>query len=183
MDIDRFNLFQEARAFYSEYGFKYIETPWYVSRKSIDLTRPDGVIPHTINYPGWSAYLVGSAEQGFLHIYDQLEKGKPYMSITPCFRDDKEDELHQRYFMKLELFMKGGSYSDCDFFKEEAGAFFQSQGVETYTLRTAEDSYDLITLDSRIELGSYYHREIPNYKWACGTGLAQPRFDIARSKS
>lgn len=131
---------------------------------------------------GWGAYLVGSAEQGFLHIYDQLENSRPYMSITPCFRDDKEDELHQRYFMKLELFMKGGSYSDCDFFKEKAGAFFRSQGVETYTLRTAENSYDLEALGSGIELGSYYHREIPNYKWACGTGLAQPRFDIAKGK-
>lgn len=187
MDIDRFNLFQEARVFYSEYGVKYIETPWIVGELAIQLTIPPESRPHKVKIMNGPqlGFLVASAEQGFLQMAmeGRLDNNKPYMSISPCFRDDQEDELHQEYFMKLELFMLGGSYSDCDFFKKKAFQFFESQGACTYTLRTAENSYDLNHIGTNIELGSYYHREVKNLKWACGTGLAQPRFDIVRSKN
>jgi hypothetical protein len=56
---------------------------------------------------------------------------------------------------------------------------FMNQYARVEVLRT-DQGRDL-TLDG-IEVGSYGYREAGGRKWACGTGLALPRFDVAREK-
>jgi hypothetical protein len=98
------SLFSKAISAYEDLGYKLIEVPWQVDRKTIDITLPPGKIPATVSSGGDTNYLVGSAEQSFIYLALQgkLLPGK-YQALTPCFRDDPEDEWHQKYFMKLEL--------------------------------------------------------------------------------
>lgn len=48
MDIDKFNLFEDARRFYAYHGFGYIETPWIVDWDIIEMTLPEGSNPHAV---------------------------------------------------------------------------------------------------------------------------------------
>lgn len=131
------------------------------------------------NYPG---YLVGSAEQGFLQLMrgGRLISGKKYMSISPCFRDDPVDDWHCQYFTKLELFIPGGDHWARDEIMEAAGAFFISQSVFPEVRTIDDQSYDWEY--NGVELGSYYWRQVGGLKWACGTGLAQPRFNQVKGR-
>jgi len=60
----------EAREYYEEQGFKYVDVPWAVSRKAILLTRPPHITaePMSMTSGGMDFYPVASAEQSFLQM-------------------------------------------------------------------------------------------------------------------
>jgi|SRR6476661_4566127 len=163
-----------ASEFYESRGFKYKDVPWYVSEEISSITKPDWCVDFHIG----DACLVGSAEQSFLSIYEELD-GANYYAITPCFRDEDEiTEFTKIGFMKLELFSKNNFqlqyFLKCarTFFLEEAPFY---SNIECITLGV--DDYDLNY--KGIELGSYNVKRHGNMTWACGTGLAEPRFTAA----
>lgn len=184
-------LLAQAEEFYrSRLGSTYLETSWIVDPEVAGITAPSDEIKCS------RGQLVGSAEQGFLQMLSdedpriEIDKGKYYHSISPCFRDDVVDELHMTHFMKLELIYplpKGGytgMYSVLEEMMKCAGRFFIEVGEITCNVEMTSfnnhaytgDSYDIIGLKSGIELGSYGIRKHGNIRWVYGTGLALPRF-------
>jgi seryl-tRNA synthetase len=97
------HLFSKAITAYEQLGYKLIEVPWLVDQETIKVTLPPQCKPFTVDGCGSLNQLVGSAEQSFIYLALQgkLSNGK-YMALTPCFRDDKEDEWHHKYFLKLK---------------------------------------------------------------------------------
>lgn len=96
-------LLAKALEYYGDLGYQNTTLDWVIPKEYNDITMPpDGTAVTTKD-----GILVGSAEQSFLKaaltdfkwLYDTKAQ-----AITPCFRNDKEDLLHKKYFMKLELF-------------------------------------------------------------------------------
>lgn len=164
----------KALDFYKGLGFRYIEAPWIVSQKAVKATLP-------FNRKGYSTeygMLVGSAEQSFIELLLQGRDLKgSYVAATPCFRDDPEDILHQRYFFKVELFRGTTTLSeaslDCFTLASMAKDFITTLGEHALITQT-DSGYDLEL--NGVELGSYGPREYKGHFWAYGTGLAEPRF-------
>src|SRR5271154_5592967 len=185
----------DAREYYEECGFQYIDVPWAVGRDAILLTRPPQIKGEPFNYEagGITLYPVASAEQSFLQMQiDAIATGKPitgsYCTMTPCFRnEDVLDELHQPYFFKLELISWDKTTSE-DLNKMIAAArlyiehddpdiwvdVIKNNAVDPISVA---QQYDLVGALTKIELGSYGIREHPKVgRWAYGTGLAEPRY-------
>lgn len=184
-----------ACAHYESHGFTTIDVPWVVTPEVSAITSAD------TSYVLRSGHvMVGSAEQSFLQQmispvsgYPEIEHGSAYQAITPCFRGDTPDELHQQQFVKLELF-QSGAYKDellrklvC--VKSLAMSLFEEliqefTGEQRYRLLvsaalTGEDSFDInLSRFNRpsIELGSYGVRTSGDRHWLYATGLALPRF-------
>jgi hypothetical protein len=204
--------FLEAREFYDYHGYKFVDAPWTVGREAILLTRPPAITGEPFSYVagGDTLYPVASAEQSFLQIQmDAVAAGKPitgsYQALTPCFRNEaKLDDLHQPYFMKLELIhwvdAKG------DFTEQEtalhrmvatARRFFEYMYADMHGKKLELDvvvnrelaegdpigvglAFDIQTSRGGIEIGSYGIREQEKVgRWIFGTGLAEPRFSYA----
>lgn len=184
----------EAITHYRRAGYDYVEVPWLVSRESIDVTKP----PHVSSLVAaelsvrtgglgfeWG-HFVGSGEQSFIEIRDKgdLLIGAKRCCATPCFRDEQKlDDLHRRYFFKVELIEVVHPKSDCEPLLERmisiAEAFF-SFYVPIRRVKT-DEGFD-IQLDepkNPVELGSYGVREIKGFKWIYGTGCAEPRLSQA----
>lgn len=166
----------KAVSFYKRRGFKYLEVPWIVGTEAIGVTLPIGRRPTTVH----EGFLVASAEQSFIEIMLQnVPLNSPYVAATPCFRDDPEDLLHQKYFFKVELFSKAVSLeiatASALMMALQAQDFFDTLGEAT-TLRQTEVGFD-VELNG-VELGSYGTREYGGLIWAYGTGIAEPRFSI-----
>ena len=128
--------------------------------------------------------MIGSGEQYFLNeIYNKrLQPGK-YCCATPCFRDDAEDDLHGLYFFKVELI--DTEYQDLNAMITIAQEFFRLEGLETNLVKVKSNHLqrDLVVAGPNIELGSYGVREHPEVgAWTYGTGLAEPRFTIAKDQ-
>ncbi len=168
-----------AQKHYKSFGFKYKDVPWFIEPEISAITKPQWCKDYKLENLG--KVLVGSAEQSFLSEYDELDDGL-YYAITPCFRYElNPDELHKPYFMKLELFSK--DVANLDFILESAKIFYTLEigslhNVERITLGV--DDYDLNY--KGIELGSYNIKQHGDWKWACGTGLAEPRFSAVLEK-
>lgn len=164
----------EAQDYYTEFGYKPIDVPWTVSKLIIDITIPRDNKPAALG----KDYLVGSAEQSFLQLISkkELKPGK-YSALTPCFRDDLEDELHKKYFMKLELINTEINNSENDLFSMlNLSTKFFKRYLDVMSIRTGYKEYDIITSHNQIELGSYGIRYNPLIgTWIFGTGLAEPR--------
>jgi seryl-tRNA synthetase len=114
MEEDSWKRLTAAIGFYTVHGFELIEVPWTVNSVYSSLTKPPGRNDFWLK----DKVLVASAEQAFVQLYDEgkLDPEKFYCALTPCFRDEPVfDELHQLYFMKLELFKV--FKSSADFFK------------------------------------------------------------------
>lgn len=173
--------------FYSQYGFKRIESPWTVTEAASNITKPPGCKDFKLKHED-NKVLVASGEQSFLYLYlkDFLPKGE-FQTVTPCFRHESFDELHKKYFIKNELI-------DTDFSKEKpidklqdmvvhAQRFFQKclGSGEIRVDRTEEFAYDLVHARTNIELGSYGIRECGFLKWVYGTGCAEPRLSYVIS--
>lgn len=160
--------------YYKSKGFQYLEVPWLVPNEIIKIT-----------FPGESGFktelgdLIGSGEQSFLHLQfnNNLPLGR-YMTVTPCFRDEKEDKFHKKQFLKLELYITDvvteNNLQDiiliCQFFFRSA---FYLGLTETKIVPISDGSFDLECFD--IELGSYGIREFKGHKWIYATGIAEPR--------
>lgn len=186
------NLFK-ALDYYEKAGYKYVDVPWAVSREAILLTRPPCITvePHSYEAGGKLIYPVASAEQSFLQMkMDDPKFSGKLMTITPCFRNESViDELHQPYFMKVELINwdKTGR-EDMDKMITDARLLFEEQLWVDAIHNIDPDpigivAYDLVTMHSKIELGSYGIREHPSVgRWLYGTGLAEPRYSLALAK-
>jgi seryl-tRNA synthetase len=172
----------ETVEYYKHRGYRYVDTPWIVpetiSRATHDGTTINIDWPHI---PELSGVLVGSAEQGFLSIIDQLDPELKYVSISPCFRyESRYDSLRRPYFMKIELFRFGVDYLSL---MTDAALLFKYHGINSEIEHTSLGK-DLMF--KSIELGSYGTRRYLSHDYCYGTGLAEPRFSLAiheRNKS
>jgi aspartyl/asparaginyl-tRNA synthetase len=170
-EID-YGLLDKAKQFYLLNGFRWTEVPWFIPKEFTKTTFSKGTV---FNTP--TGDLLGSAEQSFIYLaYNNWIMEGKWCSITPCFREDEEDQWHQKYFIKLELFeWQGGDLEDMI---DLAQTFFtQMIGGVVDRLET-EEGYDLEY--KGVELGSYGRRSYEGIEWVYGTGLAEPRFSTAR---
>lgn len=176
-------LLGKAVEFYRAKGYTYVEVPWAVEYEYIAATLPDRFPRNIIAESRQNSNLdkimplVGSAEQGFLAINDTLAQGA-YVGVTPCFRvEDKHDLFYQPWFMKVELYdtRQGADYLSL---LSHASEFYHTLGVSAKVVPTFEGD-DLYV--EGVEVGSYGSREALGIKWNYGTGLALPRFSVARA--
>lgn len=188
MKAESWKRLAKAQTYYEAQGFRYFDASWTVPPEISAITKPK----NTKDFYLRDKVLVGSAEQSFLSVYNELDSGL-YYAITPCFRNEPIDEWHQEGFMKLELFSK--DYNTYSLFKKLARRFFREQlnlDPLDLDLELAIRRYGSDILFKGIELGSYGIRLFPsgenvNYPdfnlnmpcWVYGTGLAEPRFTKA----
>lgn len=175
-----------ASKIYDAY-FKQIDTPTIIESWIDDLTRPPSKAPFVVDS---TLRLAASGEQGFLQLRAQgLLPDGTYQTISPCFRKDIVDELHQHQFVKLELIEIATSIKP-DFVELQiqrmmlvSKMFFESQGITSNIIETGPKQYDLICSKTGIELGSYGFRTNEDLgDWIYGTGCAEPRMDIVLQK-
>jgi hypothetical protein len=175
-----YNLISKAIKKYKELGYKHIEVPWSVSKEIIDITLPPGLIAFPAEDQN---FFVGSAEQSFLHliINENLKCGK-YVAASPCFRDDKVDKYHKKYFFKVELIHYTNKRSldkqDLNDVIVDAYSVFKSMTKKKILFHKMKDMVDL-EIDG-IEIGSYGIRAFKDFNWVYGTGIAEPRFSQVR---
>jgi hypothetical protein len=121
--------------------------------------------------------LVASAEQSFLYQYLKgfLPPGR-FQAITPCFRDERFDVLHGRYFMKNELIITDSvAEEDLLGMIDVARRFFKKEsGYAVDVSKISENTYDMSI--NGVEVGSYGIRRCEYLEWIYGTGCAEPRF-------
>jgi seryl-tRNA synthetase len=161
-----------ALNFYNASGWKQIDLEWIVDSDVSSSTKPSDKQSFFIGYKE----LVASGEQSFIQL---IKEGKllpgRYCGITPCFRDDDEDYLHSKYFMKVELIdtlntdMK--SLEEIIYCAKQFFSIFLDVRIE----KIEENLYDIVEFKTGFELGSYGIREYNNLKYVFGTGLAEPR--------
>lgn len=180
-------LLHDAEFFYRAYlESTYIEVPWIVDPDVAEITTDRHEIDTSFGR------LVGSAEQGFLQLCKQGKIYNPeiiYHSISPCFRDDEMDDLHERHFMKLELFeLLCKTSNDEKRLREiggEAFKFFRGQCLDCEIVPTGDLMCDIVSKNLKIEVGSYgikshdFGGNVGKIRWVYGTGLALPRFSRA----
>jgi hypothetical protein len=178
-----YELLVEAKAYYASLGYDYIDVPWEVEECVSKITKPIDRKEYHLNH----GVLVASGEQSFLQMIKNgnLPHGS-YQCITPCFRQEPViDETHKPYFMKLELIETAFPFKPAlDQMIQHAYDFFSRRVkckiVKTTAVNDCEDNtYDIVTVDGEIELGSYgmrWNHEHIKRMWLYGTGLAEPRF-------
>lgn len=162
-----------AVEYYRTLGYKYVELPWTVPKSIMKATIGDLNIIESGLGP-----LIGSSEQAFVErdYNGKLGDGK-FMSCTPCFRDDEEDETHRPMFMKVELYQNIDVNPDgLEEMVEDASGFFFTETKNAVILETIEGC-DIEV--NGIEIGSYGIRRFKHVNWIYGTGLAEPRFSMA----
>lgn len=175
----------DAIEFYKARGYTYIETPWTVSENIDNITKPADR-PH-MQLKHNNKCLVASGEQSFLYLFakDYLPKGK-YQTVTPCFRYEPYDGLHSKCFMKNELIITDDvTEENLRKVINDAKEFFSKYInvkveciLDTYN-KLSPMTYDIVTEDGEIELGSYGIRTCGFLKWIYGTGVAEPRLSKA----
>jgi hypothetical protein len=153
-------------------GFQIIEAPWYIPKWIDEITKPSDRNSIITNL---GDCLPASGEQSFLSIWDKLEDGGKYQTITPCHRNEPvEDEWHLPYFMKNELIIKGGQNEDVIWIAKTCQQFFQIYSKKQVDFKFTSEGIDL-EIDG-IEIGSYGIRTYNNMRWVYATGCAEPRF-------
>jgi hypothetical protein len=165
-----------ALAFYQKNGFLRVEVDWHAPKEICALTCNDDSRMYAFD----GDYLVGSAEQSFIHAMklDGLPKGR-YVTLTPCFRREPQvTETHLLQFMKVELFASHDANPDLALeFADLARRFMEEETSHAVDLVMTAEGYDLEI--GGIEVGSYAARTADGMSWTCGTGLAEPRFSTA----
>lgn len=161
---------------YSEAGYQYIDVPWIVKKKSIEVTSPANVR----KFKTFAGFLVASGEQSFLEMQKDLKPGR-YQCVTPCFRDESVDDLHRQYFVKNELISVLDNAQNWEeelsYMKEQVLKFFGEFGEPEF--ESTEFGWDLMM--NGIEVGSYGFRICKDFHWIYGTGCAEPRLSQAVS--
>lgn len=164
----------QAQAHYQLCGYEWIDVPWLVPSEAVAVTRPE----KARDFQTFAGCLVASGEQSLLAIRDQLELGKRYACVTPCFRDERHDDLHKLCFVKLELMHVLPQWDDPEVhvlcMLQHAIDFhaWYAHGCELRYVQT-EIGYDIEI--NRVEVGSYGYREHEGFRWVYGTGVAMPR--------
>lgn len=171
----------------------YVEVPWWATKAAIDITRPADASAYTLDRNG--KQLVASGEQSFLYqrMKGYLHPGTLYQSITPCWREEAQDALHRKHFMKLELFAFADSttplveplsrvvWAATKFFLTETRRDVHQVSV-AHNGAIADTSVDLVANveGQQYELGSYGLRCAPEVgTWLYATGCAEPRTTMA----
>jgi hypothetical protein len=195
----------DAREYFEQHGFKFVDAPWAVSREAVLATRPPWIQGEPFSYAagGVFQFPVASAEQSFLQMQmDAIEAGTriegSYCALTPCFRNEAIlNDLHQPYFMKLELITWNGNEADMSRMIQLARIWYESEHPgdhpdDDLQIRVIENNdpdptsvvqaYDIVTAHTGIELGSYGIRDAKVGRWVYGTGLAEPRYSYALEK-
>ena len=180
MDVGNINWYRllSAITFYNSKGYKYIDLDWTINEKTSEITKPIDRKDYFVE----NQVLVASGEQSFLEmITNGLLKPGKYCGITPCFRDeDVIDDLHQRYFMKVELidYLKTGSYEERNWSLNKIigdAKEFYSNFLKVQVSEIQDEMFDIEDVKNKIELGSYGTRSYKDINWVFGTGLAEPR--------
>ena len=172
-------MLSKAIDYYQTRGYRYVEVPWTVNEDTHRLTCPNEgrIIRSDIGA------LVGSSEQSFLELDrdGRLFPGR-WLACTPCFRPDTVDDLHQKGFMKVELYVNlAPSIDKVKIMLDHAYAFFNAHAPGlTAVVPTGEGTWDIEI--GGIEVGSYGYREADGTRWVYGTGIAEPRFSTAVNK-
>lgn len=173
-------LLSEGMTYYQKEDFQYKEVPWLVPTDVMQITFPG---EYRLKTPLGDP--VASGEQSFLYldINGELPKGR-YMTITPCFRDEKEDQFHKIQFMKLELYItdmvtRANLNDTIEICKKFFSKFVWKWPVEK--VKMPDGSFDLVC--NGIELGSYGIREHNGLEWIYATGIAEPRLSQIRVMS
>lgn len=170
--------------FYQSLGYKYIEVPWFVSKRAIEATFPTNSNKFTCNI----GTMVGSAEQSFIQLMlDNKIEADKYVAASPCYRDDIIDELHSLTFFKVEIisiFNKKEILKlnyDLNDIVYNAKEFFNILApYKKIDVISTKEGIDLEI--NGIEIGSYGIRSLENWNWVYGTGYADPRFSLAIKK-
>ena len=175
----------KALDFYKDRGYIYLpDAPWYVSKGAYHATKPPGAEDIIVEWgDSPHKYMVASGEQSFLQLMLDGRDLKRHICVTPCYRVEKYNDWNKPYFMKAELInahdVDQGHLIDMI---ADAREFFQ-QFVETRVLVTGDLSYDIVSKDGRIELGSYGIRDAvindKDFEWVYGTACAEPRLSKA----
>lgn len=176
-----YQILSDAKGYYEGRGYTYVEAPWAVDPSSSAITMPKDRTDVAFLK---DKVLVASGEQSFLQmIRDNAFADSwrtEFMCITPCFRDEKNlDDLHQLYFMKLELINLEVNPTSLQNMIGEATRFFE-QYLDTDVIQLNENEFDIVASNTKIELGSYGIRTHPLVgSWVYGTGVAEPRLSTA----
>jgi len=181
-------LLAEALHRYEERGYQYVEVPWAVEERFIRATLPDQYPTLTLFEctPGAACLhrskpsgMVGSAEQGFLAL--GLPPGR-YVGISPCFRPEPVNNLfYQDMFMKIELHDTSDEASVARVIEDARWVMDWFLDHDVVDVVSTEEGFDLEL--GGIEVGSYGERTFEEYRWVYGTGIALPRFSVARALS
>jgi len=179
-------LLGRAVEFYRGLGFEYVETPWLVDPQVAMVTMPSWGQLDLVN----NRALVASGEQGFLQLdRDKKIKAVNYVTCTPCFRllDEARDELHQGYFMKVELYVRcmyeDESQNAARELVDRASRFMGKELNNHVEVVQTDEGWDLEI--NGVEVGSYgarFDKDTHDHGigwWAYGTGLALPRYSLA----
>lgn len=170
--------------------FNGVRVPWLVSKEAMYSTF-DG---DSENLKCDNGYLIASGEQGFVELMlrGEIEKGL-YKTITPCFRNDIEDELHQKEFFKLELInildknlfihtpegVKSKITCIVDLCRAAFSNYLEIPLRELKIVKISNTQYDIEY--KGIELGSYGYRQFKEFSWIYGTGCAESRIEYVKS--
>lgn len=177
------SLLAKAAQFYAQAGFTQTETPYALPEVYHSYTKPHNDPSFILNngvFKEQPHELVGSAEQGFIYLIlnDLVHTQEKLFSITPCFRCDNYDDLHQPWFMKLELFHYSSEFNDIILMVNLVKKFLELQTKSPLIIvNTTVTSYDLEL--NGIEVASFGFRVVEGLTFIYGTGLALPRFSIA----
>lgn len=177
--------------------FTLVDVPWTATVQAIEMTYDGYYSNQILKNTEPTKVLIGSAEQSFCDLMRncKLNVSKDYVAVSPCFRNEHLFDLtHQPQFMKVEMFrvigFDGNSGREAlyylSYFANKALDFFNSALLEDGNLskatpiKTSPTSLDIVL--NGVEIGSYSSKESDGFVWVCGTGLAEPRFSIAKSK-
>lgn len=175
----------DAKEFYEKHGFKEIAVPWILSYEPYRATKPtDKKDFYTVG-----GYLNASGEQGFLELMLSGKKLSKNLCISACFRAEPVlDELHQIYFVKLELIDITATIKNLYAMIRLSKQFFdkymtRAKPTKVIQTDTAGPAFDIVDGVNGIELGSYGIRKYKKFKWIYGTGIALPRLDVVINKT
>lgn len=182
MQIIDYKLLAKAVKYFGKKGFTQIEVPWRVQKEAINST-----FDSSLSFKSDDKFLIGSAEQGIIQlILEDKIKGNQIMSVSPCFRNEKEDYYHQQEFMKLELMYL--SYHEIsaedfqfnyirntviDFITKELR--IKKEDIVIKETNNESSVYSEDILINGVEYGSYGIRYFKNKYYIYGTGIALPR--------
>ena len=172
-----YELLNKALKYYAKVGFRQIEVPWRVSAEAINST-----FNINLSFKSDNKFLIGSAEQGFLELYlrNKLTSNQ-LMSVSPCFRNKQEDDLHQQEFIKLELccITNYEIFRVYDSAMEDVVNFIKTElNISDFEIIKTDDSNSIYSEDiiiNDIEYGSYGIRQFQDMYYIYGTGIALPR--------
>ena len=175
-----FRNLSDSIEYYQLQGYTRIEAPWLIPPCIDDITKPADKKHYMLKHN--DKCLVASGEQSFLYLYlkENLPKGK-FQTITPCFRDERYDLYHEKYFMKNELIITDSvNNKSLKQIIDDAYQFFKSKlTIGKLSIDKTDIGFDINCTvpgyKQSIELGSYGIRECEFLTWIYGTGCAEPR--------